>query len=187
MVRRQFEVQDQRRDVAVFRPESVWQDLRFALRQLRANPGFACTAILALAMGIAAGASIFAFLDRALLQPLPYKDASRLVVAYETTDSCRECGLSYPDYQDWKNANAVFSSFEVWDASVYLWRSPEGVQAVRSSHVSGGFFRSLGVTAMLGRLFSDADDAPAAPRAAVLTYGAWQSRFGGRGISWGSR
>ena len=165
---------------AFLRPESILQDLRFALRQLRQNPGFACTAILVLAMGIAASASIFAFLDAALLQPLPYKDASRLVVAHETTDSCIECSLSYPDYLDWKTSNTVFSSFEVWDASVYLWQSPEGVQAVRSSHVSGGFFRTLGVAAMLGRVFTDTDDTPAAPRAVVLTYGAWQTRFGAR-------
>ena len=109
------------------------------------------------------------------------------MVAYETTNSCRECDLSYPDYLDWKKANTSFSSFEAWDASVYLWRSPEGVQAVRNAHVSGGFFRSLGVAAMLGRVFTDADDTPGAPLAVVLTYGAWQSRFGGRGISWGSR
>ncbi len=54
------------------------------------------------------------------------------------------------------------------------------MQAVRSAHVSGGFFRSLGVGATLGRVFSDTDDTPAAPRTVVLTYGTWQSRFGGR-------
>ena len=87
---------------------------------------------------------------------------------------------SYPDYQDWKKTNNVFSSFEAWRASVYLWRSPEGVQAVRSAHVSGGFFRTLGVAARLGRVFTDTDDRPAAPRAVVPMYDTWQSRFGGR-------
>ena len=91
-----------------------------------------------------------------------------------------DCELSYPDYLDWKKTNTSFSSFEAWDASVYLWRGPGGVQAVRSAHVSGGFFRSLGVAAMLGRVFTDTDDMPAAPRTVVLTYGTWQSRFGGR-------
>ncbi|MGA2740276.1 MAG: ABC transporter permease [Bryobacteraceae bacterium] len=156
------------------------QDLRFAVRQLRKNPAFAGTAILVLALGIAASVAIFAFVDAALLQSLPYQRPSRLVVAYETTNACRECNLSYPDYLDWKKTNTVFSSFEAWDASVHLWRSPAGVQAVRSAHVSGGFFGTLGVAAMLGRVFADMDDAPAAPRAVVLTYSAWQSRFGGR-------
>ena len=156
------------------------QDLRFAARQLRKNPGFAGTAILVLALGLAASLTIFAFVDAALFQPLPYRNPSRLMVAYETTAMCRECQFSYPDYQDWKKANTIFSSFEAWDASVYLWRSPEGVQSVRSALVTGGFFRSLGVTAVLGRVFTDADDTPAAPRAVVLVYDTWQSRFGGR-------
>ena len=103
-------------------------------------------------------------MDAALLQPLPYQDPSRLVLAFEATNSCPRCELSYPDYLDWKKANTVFSSLEVFNASVYLWRSPEGVQALRSAHVSGGFFRGLGVSALLGRVFTDADDTPAAPR-----------------------
>jgi macrolide transport system ATP-binding/permease protein len=174
-----LQLQEQSLDVVAFSLESVLQDLRFALRQLRKNPGFASTAILVLGLGMAASVAIFAFVDAALLQPLPYQNPSRLVVAYATTSSCRECDLSYPDYLDWKRANTVFSSFEAWDASVNLWRGPEGMQSVRSAHVSGGFFRGLGVSAMLGRVFIDTDDTPAAPRAVVLTYGAWQSRFGG--------
>src|SRR5215472_5532066 len=123
--------------------ESMLPDLRFAVRQWRKNPGFAATAILVLALGMAASVAIFAFVDAALLQPLPYKDPSRLMVAFETTNSCRECTLSYPNYLDWKKANTAFTAFEAWDVSVYLWRSSEGVQAVRSARVSGGFFRSL--------------------------------------------
>src|SRR5215469_16719504 len=166
--------------MAGFAFESLFRDLRFALRQLRNNPGFSCTAVLVLALGVAASVAIFAFVDAALLQPLPYRNPSRLLAAYETTGSCRDCSFSYPDYLDWKNSNTIFSSFEAWDASVYLWRSPAGVQALRSAHVSGGFFRTLGVAAMLGRVFTDTDDTPSAPRTVVLTYDTWQSRFGGR-------
>jgi predicted permease len=182
--RRQFgndlRLREKSHDIVAFRIESILQDLRFALRQLWTNPGFALTVILVLALGLAASAVIFAFVDAALLQPLPYQNPSRLVVAFETTASCRECQFSYPDFQDWRNTNSVFSSFDGWDASVYLWRSPEGVQSIRSAHVSGGFFHTLGVSAMLGRVFTDADDTPAAPRTVVLTYDTWQNRFGGR-------
>ena len=173
-------LQEQSRDVIAFRLESTLHDLRFAVRQLRKNPGFACTAVLVLALGIAASVAIFAFVDAALVQPLPYRDPARLVVSYETTALCRECNLSYPDFLDWKKTNTVFSSFEAWHASVHLWHSPDGVQAVRSARVTGGFFRALGVRAMLGRVFADSDDTPAAPRTVVLLYDAWQSRFGGR-------
>ena len=149
-----------RRGGVAFGLETMAQDLRFAARQLRKNPGFAATAVLVLALGMAASVAIFAFVDAALLAPLPYREPSRLVVAYETTGSCRECNLSYPDYLDWQKANTVFRSFEAWNASVYLWRSSAGVQAVRSARVSGGFFRSLGVAALRGRVFSDGDDTP---------------------------
>jgi macrolide transport system ATP-binding/permease protein len=182
--RRQFgndlRLKEQSRDLIAFSVECITQDLRFALRQFRKNPGFASTAVLVLALGIAASVAIFAFVEAALLQPLPYPNPSRLVVAYETTNSCRECEFSYPDYLDWKKANTVFTSFEAWEANVHLWRSPEGVQAVRSAYVGGGFFRALGTAALVGRVFTDADDTPAAPRTVVLTYDTWQSRFGGR-------
>src|SRR5437773_7716801 len=130
--------------------DNLLQDARFAARQLRNSWVFTSTAVVVLTLGMAASVAIFAFVDAALLQPLPYQNPSRLVAAYETTNSCLECNLSYPDYLDWKKANTVFSSFEVWEASVALWRGFEGVQAVRIARVSGGFFGSLGVTAMLG-------------------------------------
>jgi macrolide transport system ATP-binding/permease protein len=67
-----------------FRLETVWQDLRFALRQLRKNPGFTATATIILALGIGASVAIFGFVDAALIKPLPYRDSSRLAVLYES-------------------------------------------------------------------------------------------------------
>src|SRR5947207_2028815 len=98
--------------------ESLLHDLRFTVRQLRNNPGFSCTAILVLALGVAASVAIFAFVDAALLQPLPYKNPSRLISVYESLSDCRECELSYQDYLDWKKDNTVFSSLEAWESSV---------------------------------------------------------------------
>src|ERR1700744_3097895 len=71
-------LQEQSHEVIGFRLETVWQDLRFAIRQLRKNAGFALTAILILTLGIGASVAIFAFVDAALLQPLPYRDSGRL-------------------------------------------------------------------------------------------------------------
>jgi macrolide transport system ATP-binding/permease protein len=160
--------------------ESILADFRFALRQLRKAPGFALTAILVLALGIAASVSIFAFINAAILKPLPYQAPSRLVAVSGSTASCPYCSLSYPDYRDWKRANAVFRSFEVWGYDAYLWRSPAGAVALRVGRVSGGFFQTLGVTPILGRLFSSADGAPAGPPTVVLPYGTWKRLFGGR-------
>lgn len=160
--------------------ESILADLHFALRQFRKAPGFTLTAILVVALGIAATVSIFTFVNTALLKPLPYQAPSRLVAVFESTTSCPECSFSYPDYQDWKRSNAVFRSFEIWEDDAYLLRSSSGVESLRAGRVSGGFFETLGVTPALGRLFSSSDDTPAGPRTVVLPYATWQRFFGGR-------
>src|SRR6516164_4832422 len=80
--------------------ESVLQDLRFALRQLRKNPGFAITAVLILALGLASSVAIFAFVDAALIKPLPYMQSSRLAVLFESIALGPRFHLSYFDYQD---------------------------------------------------------------------------------------
>lgn len=160
--------------------ESILADLGFALRQFRKAPGFALTAILVLALGIGTSSSIFTFLNAALIKPLPYQVPSRLVGVFESTPSCPQCSISYPDYLDWKNSNAVFRSLEIWEAGGYLWRSPTGAVALRTARVSGGFFQTLGVNPILGRLFTSADDTPSATRTVVLPYATWQRLFGGR-------
>ena len=96
--------------------ETVVQDLRFALRQLRKNPGFAVTAILILALGIGASVAIFAFVDAALMKPLPYREPGRLVDLFERITLGPRFHLSYLDYLDWKRMNKVFSSLDVYEA-----------------------------------------------------------------------
>ncbi len=160
--------------------DSLLQDLRYALRQLWKNPGFACTAILILALGIGAAVSIFAFVDAALIKPLPYLDPGRLVGVYERAKIIPRSNLSYPDYLDWKKLNQVFSSLDVWNGDGYLLSTAEGTQPTPGVRVSDGFFRTLGVTPMLGRDFEAGDDLPSSPRTVLLTYGAWQKWFGGK-------
>jgi predicted permease len=160
--------------------ESVLADIRFSLRQFRKAPGFAVTAILVLALGIAASVSIFAFVNAAILKPLPYQNPSRLAVVFGDTASCSDCGLSYPDYLDLKSTNAVFRSFEVWEDDAYLLQSPSGAVALRVGRVSGGFFQTLAVNPLLGRLFTSTDDTPSAARTVVLPYATWQHFFGAR-------
>src|SRR6202012_4265338 len=116
----------QSHEVIGFRMEDMLQDLHFAIRQLRKNPGFACTAILVLTLGIAASAAIFAFVDAALIKPLPYQNPSRLVGVYETATLCPRCNLSFQDYLDWKKDNKVFSSFDAWGGAGYLWTRSAG-------------------------------------------------------------
>jgi macrolide transport system ATP-binding/permease protein len=182
--RRQFgnatRLNEQSHEVVSFGVETVVQDLRFAIRQLRKNPGFSGTAILVLALGIAASMSIFAFVDAALLRPLPYREPGRLVNLFERNTLGPRFHLSYLDYLDWKRLNKVFSSMDVYEADGYILATPAGAQWVRAADVSDGFFRTLGVVPALGRDFHAGEDLPSAPRSVLLSYAAWQKRFGGR-------
>jgi macrolide transport system ATP-binding/permease protein len=166
--------------IAGFGLESVWQDLRFALRQLRKNPGFALTAILILTLGIGASVTIFSFVDAALIKPLPYQEPSRLVVLFESNSLGPRFHISYLDYLDFKRQNTVFTSLDVYAPYGFMLQTPTGVQKAEGTRVSAGFFHTLGVTPILGRNFRPAEDQPSAPRAVLLSYAAWQRRYGGR-------
>ncbi len=159
--------------------EQLTQDVRFAIRQLRTKPGFTATAVCILALGMCAGVAIFAFTDAALLKPLPYTDPSRLVGVYESVKMFPRSNLSYADYLDWKTRNTVLASLDIYDRNDFLLTAPAGTEPVRAVRVSAGFFRTLGVAPALGRDFHDGEDLPAAPRTALLSYAAWQKRYGG--------
>jgi len=160
--------------------DNLMQDLRFTLRQLRKNAGFTSTAILTLALGICASVAIFAFVDGALLKPLPYRNPSTLLGVYEHIPLCPHCNLSYLDYVDWKKLNKVFLSLEVYHNNGYILTTPSGVEPARAGQVSAGFFRTLGVAPALGRDFYADEDRPGAPRTAILSHASWQKRYGGK-------
>jgi macrolide transport system ATP-binding/permease protein len=159
---------------------SLVQDLRYAFRQLRKSPGFACTAVLILALGIGASVAIFGFVDAALIKPLPYPNPNRLVDVTERVPMIPHANLSYPDYLDWKKLNHVFSSMEVYTGGGYLLRTATGTEPVPGLSVSDGFFHTLGIAPLLGRDFYPGEDLPSAPRTVILSYATWQKRFSGR-------
>lgn len=160
--------------------ENLFRDTRFALRHLNRNPGFTCTAVLTLALGFCASVSTFAFVDAALLKPLPYKDPKRLVGVYEKIDNtCPLCNLSYLDYLDWKHSNTVFTSLDVYRPQPFIMSTSSGVQRAFGARVTDGFFHTLGVTPILGRDFRPGEDLLSAPRTAILSYSAWQKYYAG--------
>jgi predicted permease len=156
------------------------QDFRYALRQLRNNPGFTFTAVLVLTLGMAACLAIFAFVDAALIKPLPYSHPNRLVEVTESISIIPRAHLSYPDYLDWKRLNQVFSSMDAYNNTGYLLHGSAGTEPVRGVRVSDGFFRTLGVAPLIGRDFYPGEDLPEAPQTVMLSYAAWQKRFAGR-------
>jgi predicted permease len=172
-------LRDRSRDVVGFWFETTLQDFRFSLRQLRKNLGFTVTAILMLALGMAASIAIFSFVDAALLKPLPGRDPSRLVGVFESVALFKQSNLSIPDYLDWKKRNEVFTSLEIYQRRGLTLSTKNGVEPVNTGRVSDGFFRVLGVTPILGRDFAPGEDSVSAPRTTILSYAAWQKRYGG--------
>jgi macrolide transport system ATP-binding/permease protein len=173
-------LQERSREVVQFRVETVVQDLRFALRQLRRSPGLAFTAILVLALGIGASTAIFAFVDAVLIRPLSYAEPNRLVDVDESEAVFPRSNLSRDDYEDWKRLNTTLKSLEVYGGTGFLLRTGSLSEPVPAGRVSDGFFRTLGVTPILGRDFRPGEDKPGQPRIAMLSFGTWMKRFGGR-------
>ncbi|HEV3197897.1 MAG TPA: ABC transporter permease, partial [Bryobacteraceae bacterium] len=163
--------------------DQILQDVRFAARQLRKSWVFTSTAVAVLALGTAASVAIFAFVDAALLKPLPYRNPSGLAGVFGSIPLFERSYLSYPDYLDFKKQNTVFRSLEVYQANGFLLTGGSGAQIARGARVSDGFFRTLGVAPVLGRDFYSGEDQPGAQRIALLSYAAWQARYGGnRGV-----
>lgn len=160
--------------------DSIWSDIRFAWRQLSRNPGFAATAILVLALGIGASVAIFAFVDAAMIQPLPYTDSNRLMAVDESEEMFPRDNLSYYDYLDWKRLNKTLASLDVYTSMGYLLQSSSGTEPVPAARVSDGFFSTLGVKLMLGRGFLPGEDAPGRAKIVIVSYNTWLKRFGAR-------
>jgi predicted permease len=167
-------------EVIGFKAESVLQDLRFALRQLRQSPGFALTAIVILALGLGVSVAIFGFVDAALLEPLPYAAPNRLMDVAENSALFPRSNLSRDDYDDWKRLNHSFTSMEAYGATGYLLRTPSGPVPVPGIRVSDGFFRTLGVRPVIGRDFLPGEDEPGKAKTVMVSYGTWMTRYGGR-------
>ena len=160
------------------------QDLRFAVRQLLKHRGFACTAILVLTLGIAGSVAIFGFVDAALIRALPYRDPSRLVTVFgarpDLAQGQTQGAVSYLDFIDWRARNRAFDSMAAHDVrSGFTVTTPSGPKRVPGLRVTSGFFRTLGVTPVLGREFRPDEEGPSAPPTVMLSYSAWQTRFAG--------
>jgi len=166
----------------------MWNDLRFALRTLRRSPMFTAVAVLSLALGIGANTSIFSLLDQVMLRSLPVRDPGRLVVFHReymppgmATADNHETVFSYPLYKDVRDRATMLDGVMARaGASVNLFYSGH-TERVDAQLVSGNFFQVLGVQAARGRVFTPEDEgAPGSNPVVVLSYGAWQTRFGGK-------
>lgn len=156
----------------------LWQDLRYAARMLRKQPGFAAAAILTLAIGIGANTAIFSLVNATLLQTLPVPDRDRLVYVHRS-----DVGgvLPYPLYEALRDGNHVLEGLAVWAGIAASLNANDTTALVDGAIVSGNFFDVLGVAATQGRLLSPSDDVtPGAHPVVVISHHLWQSRFAGQ-------
>jgi predicted permease len=160
------------------------RDLRFAVRQLAVNRGFAATTIGVLTLGTASAVAIYGFVDAAMLRPLPYDAPARLVQAFTTgpdaPPTVNRGPVSYLNFRDWRERSRGFSAVAAFDVRTgFNLTTASGPERVRGLRVTSGFFSTLGVVPALGREFRSDEEGPTAPATVMLSHGVWQSRFGG--------
>jgi putative ABC transport system permease protein len=154
------------------------KDIRFALRQLVKQPGFTFIAVLVLALGIGANTAIFSIVNAVLLRPLPYPDADRIMVLNESANG-QEFSVSLPNYQDWKRDNNVFKYFAITRRESRNLSGIPGREAERipCAYVSEEFFKVVGLSPKLGRIFNEEEEKPGGPPAVVISDRLWQHAF----------
>src|SRR5580658_8506458 len=131
--------------------ETCWEDLRFAARILRKNPGFAAVAVLTLALGIGANTAMFSVVEGVLLAPLQYFHPDRLVMVWENNPRFPRVWVSYPNFRDWEHSAHSFQQMAAgMDQGVDL-TAPGAPEHVNGKEISAGFFGTLGVELPLGR------------------------------------
>jgi predicted permease len=157
------------------------QDLRFAIRAFAKNPGFTLAAVLSLAIGIGANTSIFSIANALLLRPLPYKDASRLVILWNRSPGLDilQDWFSTAQYLDIKNGHHGFEEVAIASGSNDNLTGEGEPQRVGTVRVSSNLLPMLGAKAAAGRLFLPEEDAPDRPATAVLSDGMWVRCYGG--------
>jgi putative ABC transport system permease protein len=153
-------------------------DLFYGLRMLRLKPGFALIAVLTLAAGIGTTSALFGIVHSVLLRPLPFRDSDRLLRLISLRSNGEPGGISYPDFQDWRARSRTFDGMAVYSPRNFTVREAAGINQIRGAVVSEDLFTILGASAIVGRIFVQAEYAAGQPTTVVLGHRLWRDRFG---------
>ncbi len=159
--------------------EHLIQDVRYGVRSLFKAPAFTVVSVLTLALGLGANTAIFSVVYGVLLRPLPFADPSKLVVLHETTPQVGTVSVSIPNFLDWRADSRTFAAMSVvvdLDVDLAGVSQPENISA---QAVSSNYLSLLGARPLFGRDFEPAEDRPGTDPVALLSYGLWQTHFGG--------
>jgi predicted permease len=160
--------------------ETLWQDLRYALRILAKNPGLTLVIVASLALGIGANSAIFSIVNGLLLRPLPVEEPSRLVaLASSDSHDVYPHGISYPDFLDYRSHSEALADLMVYAPGPFSLSQGGPSERIWGVLASGNYFSLLGVKPAYGRGFLPEDDrAPGVSPVVVISYSLWQRRFG---------
>lgn len=178
---------------------TIWQDVRYALRVLTKNSGFMAVALLTLAVGIGASTAIFSVVNGVLLRPLPYGEPDRIVQIWETNPAriesdnpirrmiANRLSVAYPVYEAWTEHARAFDAMAIYTGTMRVLAERDCSEYAVGTIASASLFDVLGVPALAGRTFLPEEDEIGAEPVAVLSYGFWQSRYGGSDAALGER
>jgi hypothetical protein len=161
------------------RLDPIVQDLRYAARGLRRNPGFATVAVLTLTLGIGASSAIFSVVNGVLLRPLPFVEPERLVRIFTADEGGDRDYTSPPNFMALREQRRVFADVAAFDYSTPTLTEAGDARKLEGAQVSAGFFEVLGARPVLGRTFRAEENQPGSDAVAVLGNGLWQQLFGG--------
>ena len=157
--------------------QNFLHDVRFGLRLLRNSPGFTTVVTMTLALGIGATTAIYSVVHAALLAPLPFHDPDRLVIVYSGSSFETGSRLSYPQVIQWRDTSGAFESFAgyfSWRATLTGQREPEQVEGIRTT---ASLFETLGLKPIIGRLFTQAEEAVGGERVLLISESMWRRTF----------
>jgi putative ABC transport system permease protein len=167
--------------------ETLVQDLRFALRVLRKNPGFALVAVLVLAIGIGANTAIFSVVDTVLLRPLPYPHADRLVSVENVFPQTGRTPMTYSNFLFWRDQHQLFDQVVTYFSSTAAITGLEEPEEVPSVRISTNLLPTLGISPIAGRGFRDDEEARSGNLVVMLTESFWRKHYGGSASAVGQK
>jgi putative ABC transport system permease protein len=157
--------------------ESVARDVQYAMRTLRNAPGFASVAVLTLALGIGANTAIFGLIDALMLRQLPVRDPDQLVVLTRVQGGQASEHFSYPQVNYLAGQDDLFADLCGFEADTFHIGPSDALETTAGAWVTGEYYRTMGITPIIGRLLGPDDDRPGAPPAAVITDAYWSRKF----------
>jgi putative ABC transport system permease protein len=160
---------------------TLFADVRYGTRQLRNHPGFTAVGVLTLALGIGACTAIFSAVNPILFEPLPYPHANRIMMIWYAEDNGSRSPQAFHTYRELAERNRSFETAAVMKTWLPAMTGENQPERLEGQQVSANYFRTLGVSPVLGRDFQASDDVLNGPKVAILSDGLWRRAFGGDG------